>query len=281
MITPVRFGSFEATPCRDAELDDLDFGLMPQFIRTARRARQIPLPEDASPQTLLNHLNLLHNGIPTYAAMLLFGKTPQRFLVSSEIQCSHFHGVHVTDHVPYYQVYKGTAFQLIDRAVDFVLSKIAVSVGTRAESVRAPVTCEIPKKVITEAVVNAVAHRDYTSNGSVRVMLFSDRLEVRSPGGLSPMLTLEQLSVPHNSVPRNPLLAKCLYLAKYIERMGTGTLDMISRCAEAGLSEPEFAVADGDGFVTTIRRMPWEVWVARVTGRPSPRSISHSRFPMA
>ena len=269
MTMPVQVDAFDATPCRGAELDDLDFDLMPQFIRTARRARDFPLPEDASPQALLTHLNLLYKGRPTNAAMLLFGKTPQRFLVSSEIKCSHFHGIHVTEPVPYYQVYKGTALQLVDQAVDFVLSKIALSVGTRAESVQAPVAYEIPKEIIIEAVVNAVAHRDYTSNGSIQVMLFSDRLEVRSPGGLSPMLTLEQLRVPHNSVPGNPLLAQGLYLVEYIERMGTGTLDMISRCAEAGLSEPEFAVTDG--FVTTIRRMPWDVWVARQTGQP-PRS---------
>lgn len=268
MTMPVQVDAFDATPCLGAEFDDLEFDLMPQFIRTARRARNFPLPEDASPQAVLTHLNLLYKGRPTNAAMLLFGKTPQRFLVSSEIKCSHFHGVHVTEPVPYYQVYKGTAFQLIDQAVGFVLSKIAIAVGTRAESVQAPVTCEIPKEIITEAVVNAVAHRDYTSDGSVQVMLFSDRLEVRSPGGLSTMLTLEQLRVPHNSVRRNPLLAQCLYLAEYIERMGTGTLDMISRCAEAGLSEPEFAVAEG--FVTTIRRMPWDVWVARQTRRPRP-----------
>jgi len=53
-------------------------------------------------------------------------------------------------------------------------------------------------------------------------------------------------------VPANPLLAEPLYLAKYIERMGTGTGDMIRRCREAGLPEPEFALTDG--FVTTIRR---------------------------
>ena len=52
--------------------------------------------------------------------------------------------------------------------------------------------------------------------------------------------------------PGNPLLAESLYLTEYIERMGTGTLDMIRRCVEAGLPEPEFAVTDG--FVTTIRR---------------------------
>ena len=53
-------------------------------------------------------------------------------------------------------------------------------------------------------------------------------------------------------MPHNPLLAESLYLTKYIERMGTGTGDMIRRCREAGLPEPEFAVKDG--FVTTLRR---------------------------
>ena len=53
-------------------------------------------------------------------------------------------------------------------------------------------------------------------------------------------------------MPVNPLLAESLYLAEYIERMGTGTLDMIRRCVEAGLPEPEFTVTDG--FVTTVGR---------------------------
>ena len=164
----------------------------------------------------------------------------------------HFHGIEVAKPIPSYQVYKGTAFQLVDQAVDFVLSKIALSIGTRAESVQAPVTYEIPKEVVTEAIVNAVAHRDYTSNASVQVMLFADRIEVWNPGRLPPPLTLAQLRVAHQSVPNNPLLAEPLYLAQYIERMGTGTLDMIRRCRDAGLPEPEFT--DISGFKTTIWR---------------------------
>ena len=105
-----------------------------------------------------------------------------------------------------------------------------------------------------EAIVNAVAHRDYTSNGSVQVMLFSDRLEVWNPGTLPPSLTLDQLRRPHGSVPANPLLAEPLYLTRYIERMGTGTGDMIERCRNAGLAEPEFALTDG--FVITLHRKP-------------------------
>lgn len=99
-------------------------------------------------------------------------------------------------------------------------------------------------------IVNAVAHRDYTSNGSVQVMIFANRLEVWNPGGLPTSLTLEKLRQPHGSVPHNPQLAEPLYLTKYIERMGTGTGDMIRRCREIGLPEPQFSVSDG--FVTTI-----------------------------
>lgn len=109
--------------------------------------------------------------------------------------------------------------------------------GDRHPKMQALIQYEIPKEVVREAIVNAVAHRDYTSNASVQVMLFSDWLEVLNPGRLPPSLTLEQLRETHRSVPSNPLLARSLYLNRYIEEMGTGTLDMIRRCSDAGLPE--------------------------------------------
>lgn len=253
----IRTGPFDATPCPKATLADLDEAKMSDFLRQARRARGFPLAEEASPVELLTHLNLLDDGRLTNAAVLLFGKQPQRFLISSEIKCAHFHGTEVAKPIPSYQVYKGTVFALVDQAVDFVLSKINLSVGTRERSTQVPVAYEMPPEVVREAIVNAVAHRDYTSNGSAQVMLFADRLEVWNPGTLPPSLTLENLRQPHGSVPGNPLLAEPLYLAKYIERMGTGTGDMIRRCREAGLPEPEFALTDG--FVITLRRKAVQV----------------------
>ena len=248
----IRFEPFDASACSRASLDDLDTDQMRWFIRTARGARAFPLNEAASTEELLGHLNLLNAARPTNAAMLLFGKMPQRFLISSGVKCAHYHGTEVSKPIPSYQIYEGTAFQLVDQAVNFVLSKIALSVGTRAESVQAPVAYEIPKEVVTEAIVNAVAHRDYTNDASIQVMLFRDRLEVLNPGTLPPSLTLEQLRETHSSVPHNPLLARSLYFAQYIEEMGTGTLDMIHRCRGANLPEPEFTISGG--FKTTIWR---------------------------
>jgi ATP-dependent DNA helicase RecG len=57
--------------------------------------------------------------------------------------------------------------------------------------------------------------------------------------------------VPHACIPRNPLIADPLFLARYIEKADTGTLDMIARCCEAGLPEPEFR-QDGGQFVQTL-----------------------------
>jgi len=151
-----------------------------------------------------------------------------------------FHGYEIEKPIPAYQVYKGNVFQLVDQAVDFVLSRIDLFVGDRSQSVDVPVHYEIPRTAIAEAIVNAVAHRDYTSNGSVQVMLFRNRLEVWNPGRLPYQLSIAKLKKPHGSFPPNPLLAEPLYLAGYIERLGTGIPDMVSRCIEAGLSEPEF-----------------------------------------
>ena len=102
--------------------------------------------------------------------------------------------------------------------------QINCSVGARALGPQAPVEYELPIEAVTEAVVNAVAHRDYASNATVQVMLFADRLEVWNPGGLPPSLTPERLREPHASTPRNPLVAESLYLARYIEKCSKARL---------------------------------------------------------
>ena len=132
-------GPFDTAPCAAATTRDLDSSRMKAFVGDARSARGFPLRESADARTLLTHLNLLDDGVPTNAAGLLFGKLPQRFLPSSEIKCAHFHGAEAAKPIPSYQVYRGTVFELVDQAVDFVMSKIALQVGTRATSSKAPV----------------------------------------------------------------------------------------------------------------------------------------------
>ena len=116
-----------------------------------------------------------------------------------------------------------------------------------------PTKFELPYDAVKEAIVNAVCHRDYTSNASVQVMLFSDRLEVLSPGPLPRGMTVEKLSRPHRSIPVNPLLANAMFLMGYIEHAGTGTEDIIDKCKSWGLSAPEWE-DDGDFKVVLYRK---------------------------
>lgn len=81
-----------------------------------------------------------------------------------------------------------------------------------------------------------VVHRNYTSNSSVQVMLFKDRLEVWNPGKLPQGMTIAKLTKEHTS----PVLANPVYLSGYIEQMGTGTTDIIDHCLEYGLRKPDW-----------------------------------------
>jgi predicted HTH transcriptional regulator len=249
----IHFGPFDASACRKANLDDISKQKVSDFLVRARAERGYRLGLRSPLRATLKHLNLLDGDNPTNAAVLLFGKEPQRFLPTSLVKCLHFHGPEISKPIPSYQVFKGTLFEMVDQSVDFVLSKIDRSVGTRAHGPQAPVTYELPPQAVAEAVVNAVAHRDYASNASVQVMLFSDRLEIWNPGELPPPLSLQSLSEPHPSIPHNPLIAEPLFLTRYIERAGTGTLDMARLCAEAGLPAPEFREEQGQ-FIQVLRR---------------------------
>ncbi|MDR0683045.1 MAG: DUF4062 domain-containing protein [Dysgonamonadaceae bacterium] len=248
----LRTEPFDKSADNKATLSDLSDEKIEWFVNRARAERNFPLTVDEGKEKILAHLNLLNNGKITNAAILLFGRQPQRFFLPSEVKCAHFHGTRVEKPIPFYQVYKGNLFDLVDQAVNFVLSKIDYAVGTRSRSAVAPTAYEIPPEVIEEAIVNAIAHRDYDSTASVQVMLFSDRLEITNPGQLPSQLSIEKLKEDHASYPKNPLLAEVLYLAHYIERMGTGIQDITKHCLEYGLPEPEFKMRDG--FVAIIHR---------------------------
>lgn len=236
----IRTGPFDATTHASATLADIDEDKVRQFVQVAKAKRGFRLQETASVEEILVHLNLLKDTKLTHAALLLFGKEPQRFFINSEVRCVHFHGTIVEKPIPSYKVFKGDVFELVDQAVDFVLSKLDYAVGTRAENIEIPGKYEIPKEIVAEALVNAIAHRDYTNNGSVQVMLFSDRLEVINPGALPLGWTTEKLKGLHTSVPANPLLAEPMYLKGYIERLGTGTADIMRIAKENNLPEPNF-----------------------------------------
>jgi len=249
----LRVPPFDTSPCEGATLKQLSRRRIDWFLETARRERAFPLKRTTPTKALLTHLNLLEEGNPKNAAVLLFGASPQRFHRPAETKCVHCHGTEYRRPFGSQQIYSGDLFEQVDQARDFVLAKINRVVGVRDASPMAPATYDLPPDAVGEAIVNAVAHRDYHSNASVEVRLFADRLEVWNPGSLPGPLTPESLREDHPSIPNNPLIAESLYLVRYIEKAGSGTQAMIELCREAGLPEPEFEPKAGS-FVTTLWR---------------------------
>lgn len=252
----LRVPPFDTSACDGATLANLSRKRINWFLETASRERGFPLKAKTETKALLTHLNLLDKGKPTNAAIMLFGSNPQRFHRPAETKCIHCHGTQYRRPFASLQVYGGDVFEQADQARDFVLGKINRPVGTRADSITAPATYELPPDAVGEAIVNAIAHRDYNSNASVEVRLFADRLEVWNPGALPGTLSLDSLRHDHASVPNNPLLAESLYLTRYIERVGSGTQAMIALCRDADLPEPDFEQRQGF-FVLTL----WRDWL--------------------
>lgn len=244
---------FDDMGCLDATIDDIDHAAVTAFVRRARDERQFPFDPSTPTNQVLTHLGLLRENHPTHAAILLFGRNPQQFIPCAEVRCMHFHGVEIQRPAPFYRIFKGTLFSQVDQAANFVLSVINLSVGTRALGTQAPVGHEIPPDVVREAIVNALAHRDYASGAAVQVAVFADRIEVWNPGELLPPLTPESLRHPHRSVARNHRVCESLFLAGYIEKYGTGTLMMIRESLAHALPEPIFQQQGGE-FSTVIGR---------------------------
>ena len=239
--------------CEDASLEDIDEDKVRWFLKEARKERGLNLSEDVPIEEALLKLKLLRNGELTNAALLLFFKEPT--FLQSEVKCIRFSGNEPVKPYIDFQTLEGTVFDLIDKAEDFVLRNIRKSIRLVSGRVQREEKYEYPPDAIREAIVNAVAHRDYETPSKVQVRIFDDRIEVWSPGTLPNEITIEDLRREHISVPRNPLLFKQLFWVKYVEDVGGGTLDMISQCREWGIPEPLFEHAAG-AFVVTFRLPP-------------------------
>jgi hypothetical protein len=199
----LRVPPFDTLACDGATLANLSRKRIDWFLETARRERGFPLQAKTETKALLTHLNLLDNGKPTNAAILLFGSNPQRFHRPAETKCIHCHGTEYGRPFASLQVYGGDVFEQADQARDFVLGKINRPVGTRADSIMAPATYELPPDAVGEAIVNAIAHRDYNSNASVEVRLFTDRLEVWNPAHCRARLRSRACAT---TTPRSPII---------------------------------------------------------------------------
>ena len=244
--------TFDEQTRYDASMADIDAKKIKDFLHQARKKRAFPLDEDSEPEKVLRHLRLLRQGKPCNGALLMFANDPQYYFPTAVVKCAWFLGTETVKPIEDYKTFEGSVAEQISQATSWVMSKLSVRYGQRNEDAQNEVDFEIPRSVIFETIVNAVAHRDYNSKGSVQVSVFRNRIVVRNPGTLPVELTKADLMTEHGSYPHNPYLAEVMYQMGYIEKYGTGITENIRKMQEAHLLAPEIDLSAE--FVTTIWR---------------------------
>lgn len=232
---------FELQPVAGAHRDDLDENVIEEYLekRQKRNPRSAILPKDK----LLEQIGAITaDKTPTHCGILLFGKEPQLFLPHSRAVFVKF-----ADTAPRgpggsfgygrREELIGPLPKIIDRAYRVMweeMDKRAVVKGLVREE-----QLEYPESAVREALVNAVAHRDYQLSGrSIEIRMYTDRMEIISPGGLPAHITLDNIVDEHYS--RNPRLVNGLYQWGYIEELGLGIDRMIEDMVALGHSPPRF-----------------------------------------
>jgi ATP-dependent DNA helicase RecG len=193
-------------------------------------------------------MRLTRENIFSNAAVILFSKDVTRYFISATITCVLFMGktkYRILDK----KEYKKDLYSNYNETIGYLLSHLnteyIIKSGPREEKL------ELPEDALREAVLNAIAHRDYRSSANIQVYIFSDRVEVVNPGGLVGGLKKEDLG--KRSMPRNPLLFSMMERMDLVEKVGTGILRMKDAMKEYGLNEPVIE-ADENWFSITFER---------------------------
>ena len=196
---------------------------------------------------LLTNLSLMNDDKDALqinnTGVLFFIQNPVKYIPQSAVTCVLYKGnlkVDVLDK----KTFEGDIITNIDDALTFLKKHLNLSYEIKETQRKEKL--ELPEVALREAVVNAVAHRDYFEKGAnVMVEVFNNRVEISNPGGLPKGLKPEDFG--KRTLARNPLIASLLLRAKYIEKLGTGIYRMRQEMIKAGLPEPVFSY---DGFFT-------------------------------
>jgi len=236
---------FDARAVPDATLDDLD----PVQVNSYWEALGQPAGDLQKLLLARGCLAQTADGaIPSHAGILLFGRQPQRFLRHAEIILVRYAGPTMGDEFVRHDA-SGALPDQIRQAEAFLNANMRR--GMRIKGFTREETTEYPLPVVREAIVNAAAHRDYAIRGEgIRVLIFSDRLEVYSPGRLPGHVTLANLMTERFS--RNEAIVQILSDLGFVERLGYGIDRMVAAMTEAGLPAPVFEETIA-GFRVTLR----------------------------
>ena len=236
----------------DANLDEIDPAVVQRFLRLAQG--RLPEAHENEPlESVLRKLDLLVDGRLRRGALLLFGRRPQKDFHAAYVRMGRFK----TDTIIVDDKFiEGNLFDQLDQVMQhfrqYLQVRLVVNSQIREgqsmlESLQRQDIWDYPLDALREAVINALIHRDYfDATGNISIRVYDDQVYIWNPGELLPGMTVDDLlRHPHDSRPRNPLLARVFYYAGWIEHWGSGVTRILDLCQRQGLPAPQFQSANG------------------------------------
>ena len=189
------------------------------------------------------------NNIAKSGGVLFFAQHPENVFFNAVVRCVLFKGtdkVYIIDD----KTFGGPLLQQYNKAIEWLKGKLQVAYEIEGTGPRKEVW-EIPLEVFKEAIINALAHRDYDEQGaSITIEMFDDRVEITNPGTLLPVVAK---NFGRKSLSRNPLIFGLFTRMHLVEHIGSGIPRMCKEMLDAGLPEP---IYDTDGMFTVTFRRP-------------------------
>jgi ATP-dependent DNA helicase RecG len=252
MYMAVRAFYYDETALTGTGLTEVELPVFDAFLTAAYGlTEETDRPEEELAR-LLRNLKCMAGDELTVAGALLFGHQPQRMLPTARVEFAHFAGTAAGETILDRKTIDGRLPQQLEQVESLLrlhLRNAGVIRGFEPE-----VQTELPLEMLREALTNALVHRDYSLSAPVRVFLFEDRLEIRSPGPLPNSVTLENVRAGIH-VERNPIILSLMSKLGLMTRLGTGIVRIYRLAAERGLPEPELEES-GSEFVVILYRMP-------------------------
>ena len=231
-----------------ASFDDIDIEYFKGFMEQLYGFK----PEESQIFNYLKNLKILtERQKPTLAGLLSFGVNPQAFLPYAKITAAYIPGKDIS--IPPFDKkdFNGKIPEMLEKFMQYL--RIYIREEHRIRALEPEVYFEIPEEALREAIVNAVAHRDYTVRAPIRVLIFEDRIEFRSPGKLPNTVTIESIKIGGAHVLRNPTIYNLLLKMGLVTDLGSGVMRMIKLIKEHIGKDVELSETDTE-FIVTIPR---------------------------
>lgn len=228
---------WDAIPIPNITIDDLDEKAFKIFREKAiLRNRVSENAINISDEMLLESLNLFDdNNYLKRAGALLFHPNPEKYITGAYIKIAYFEE---NNTMVYQDEIRGSLFTQIEQTIDFLQTKyLKANISyTNLNRIESP----YPIKALREILLNAVAHKNYSSGNPIQIKVFNNKIEFWNEGSIPIEWTLEKFLGQHPSKPSNPEIADVLFRAGYIEAWGLGIGIILSECDKNGLPKPVF-----------------------------------------